>query len=83
MDQRDRYIDQLSQLMDIRVVTDDHNQVNIFTNSGVQLVGVARRATVVQRPGHGDGGDAMERRSDQEQRSARSCSVSPNGTTST
>jgi flagellar hook-associated protein 1 len=39
MDQRDSYIDQLSELMDIRVVTDNRNQVNIFTNSGVQLVG--------------------------------------------
>jgi flagellar hook-associated protein 1 FlgK len=38
-DQRDQYIDQLSQLMDIRVVTDDRNQVTVFTNSGVQLVG--------------------------------------------
>lgn len=38
-DQRDQYIDQLSQLMDIRVVTDDRNQVSIFTNSGVQLIG--------------------------------------------
>jgi flagellar hook-associated protein 1 FlgK len=41
MDQRDSYIDQLSELMDIRVVTNDHNQVNIFTNSGIQLVGAA------------------------------------------
>jgi flagellar hook-associated protein 1 FlgK len=38
-DQRDQYIDQLSQLMDIRVVTSGNNQVTIFTNSGVQLVG--------------------------------------------
>ena len=38
-DQRDAYIDQLSQLMDVRVVTTDHNQVNVFTNSGIQLVG--------------------------------------------
>jgi len=39
MDQRDNYIDQLSELMDIRIVTDDRNQVTIFTNSGMQLVG--------------------------------------------
>jgi flagellar hook-associated protein 1 FlgK len=38
-DQRDAYIDQLSKLMDIRVVETDHNQVNVFTNSGIQLVG--------------------------------------------
>ncbi len=40
LDQRDAYIDELSRLMDIKVVKTDHNQINIFTNSGVQLVGV-------------------------------------------
>jgi len=40
LDQRDQYIDQLSQLMDIRVVANDANQVSVFTTSGVQLVGV-------------------------------------------
>jgi flagellar hook-associated protein 1 FlgK len=39
MDQRDAAIDQLSQLMDINVVQSGHNQVAVFTNSGVQLVG--------------------------------------------
>lgn len=39
LDQRDSYIDQLSQLMDINVLPGDHNQVSIFTNSGTQLVG--------------------------------------------
>jgi flagellar hook-associated protein 1 FlgK len=39
MDQRDSYINQLSQLVDINVVQGDHNQVSVFTNSGVQLVG--------------------------------------------
>jgi len=39
LDQRDQYIDQLSQLMDIRTVTNNLNQVSVFTNSGVQLVG--------------------------------------------
>lgn len=39
LDQRDNYINQLSQLMDIRVVQGDQNQVAVFTNSGVQLVG--------------------------------------------
>ena len=39
MDQRDSAINQLSQLMDIRVVTDASNQTSVFTNSGVQLVG--------------------------------------------
>lgn len=39
LDRRDSYIDQLAQLMDINVVETDHNQIGIFTNSGVQLVG--------------------------------------------
>ena len=39
MDQRDNAINDLSKLMDIRVVTDPSNQTNIFTNSGIQLVG--------------------------------------------
>ena len=39
LDQRDQYINQLSQLMDIRVVTNSLNQASVFTNSGVQLVG--------------------------------------------
>jgi flagellar hook-associated protein 1 FlgK len=38
-DQRDYYIDQLSQLMNIKVVQTDNNQVNVFTGSGAQLVG--------------------------------------------
>jgi flagellar hook-associated protein 1 FlgK len=40
LDQRDTYIDELSRLMDIKVVKGDFNQINIFTNSGIQLVGV-------------------------------------------
>ena len=39
MDQRDNAINDLSKLVDIRVVTDPSNQTNIFTNSGIQLVG--------------------------------------------
>jgi flagellar hook-associated protein 1 FlgK len=39
LDQRDQYITQLSELMDIRTVVNDLNQVTVFTNSGVQLVG--------------------------------------------
>ncbi len=38
-DQRDSYIDKLSNLMDIRVVKGDNRQVTVFTTSGVQLVG--------------------------------------------
>ena len=39
LDQRDQYITQLSQLMDIRVTFNSANQVTIFTPGGVQLVG--------------------------------------------
>jgi flagellar hook-associated protein 1 FlgK len=39
LDQRDRYLDQLAQMMDINIVSNDHNQVTVFTNSGIQLVG--------------------------------------------
>ena len=39
VDQRDNAITQLSQLMDIRVVTDGSNQSSILTTTGVQLVG--------------------------------------------
>jgi len=38
-DQRDFYIDKLSQLMDINVVAGDRGQVSVFSNSGIQLVG--------------------------------------------
>jgi len=38
-DQRDTAINQLAQLVDVRVSTGSNNQVSIYTNSGVQLVG--------------------------------------------
>jgi flagellar hook-associated protein 1 len=38
-DQRDTAINQLAQLVDVRVSTTGNNQVSIYTNSGVQLVG--------------------------------------------
>jgi flagellar hook-associated protein 1 FlgK len=40
-DERDSYVNQLAELMDIRVVDDGHNSVSVFTNSGVQLVGTS------------------------------------------
>src|SRR4029077_20694436 len=40
MDQRDSAINDLAQLMDIRVVTDGANQATVYTTSGMQLVGV-------------------------------------------
>jgi len=39
MDQRDAAINQLSQLMDIRVSNSGNNQTSIYTTNGVQLVG--------------------------------------------
>ena len=38
-DQRDQYISQLSQLMDIRVVHGSDNEVTVFTSSGTELAG--------------------------------------------
>jgi flagellar hook-associated protein 1 FlgK len=40
MDQRDKAIDQLSQLMDIRVSTNTNNQTTVYTTNGTELVGV-------------------------------------------
>jgi flagellar hook-associated protein 1 len=40
MDQRDQAVNQLSQLMDVRVSTDGNNQTSVYTTNGVQLVGV-------------------------------------------
>lgn len=39
LDQRDQAIDQLSTLMDIRVVSGQFNQVSVYTGSGTELVG--------------------------------------------
>jgi flagellar hook-associated protein 1 FlgK len=39
LDQRDQYVTQLSELMDIRVSTNNTNQVTVFTGSGIELVG--------------------------------------------
>lgn len=40
MDQRDSAINQLSQLMDIRVSTNGSNQTTVYTSNGVELVGL-------------------------------------------
>jgi flagellar hook-associated protein 1 FlgK len=37
--QRDQYLDQLSKLMNVRVVKGDNDQVSVFTSTGTQLVG--------------------------------------------
>jgi flagellar hook-associated protein 1 FlgK len=49
LDQRDKYIDELSKLMDIRVVPGDFNQLTVFTGTGTQLVG-ARPVTLSFTP---------------------------------
>jgi flagellar hook-associated protein 1 FlgK len=38
-DQRDTAINTLSKLMDVRVTTSGNNQISIYTNSGIELVG--------------------------------------------
>ena len=38
-DQRDFYVSQLSELLDIHVVETDHNRIAVFAGSGIQLVG--------------------------------------------
>lgn len=47
MDQRDNAISDLSKLVDVRVTTDSANQANIFTNSGIQLVGAALASSFI------------------------------------
>lgn len=41
LDQRDADINQLSQLMSIKVMQGDNNQVTVYTGSGIQLVGLS------------------------------------------
>ena len=41
-DQRDSAITQLSSLMDIKAVANGNNEVDVFTNSGIQLVGAGQ-----------------------------------------
>jgi flagellar hook-associated protein 1 FlgK len=46
LDQRDSAITDLSKLVDVHVVTDSANQANVFTNSGMQLVGGPLASTI-------------------------------------
>jgi flagellar hook-associated protein 1 len=78
LDQRDNYINQLSQLMDIRVIAGDHNQVSVFTNSGVQLV--ANEASQLQFDASGTITPASVWSADPTKRSVGTVTlVSPNG----
>lgn len=80
LDQRDNYINQLSQLMDIRVIAGDHNQVSVFTNSGVQLV--ANEASQLQFDASGTITPASVWSADPTKRSVGTITlVSPNGGT--
>src|SRR5665213_232072 len=40
--QRDSAVNQLSSLMDVKAVTNGNNQIDVFTNSGIQLVGAGQ-----------------------------------------
>src|SRR5215216_849368 len=78
LDQRDKYINQLSELVDVRVVAGDHNQVTVFTNSGVQLVGT--QAAQLTFDGRGMLTAYSAWSADPAERSAGSITlVSPNG----
>ena len=46
LDQRDGYISQLSQLLDVKVQDNGNDQVGIFTGSGVQLVGGSQASQI-------------------------------------
>jgi flagellar hook-associated protein 1 len=78
LDQRDVYIDQLSQLMDINLVKTGENQISIFTNSGVQLVGT--NASQISFDAQGTMTAAAQWSADPSQRSVGTLTlVSPNG----
>jgi flagellar hook-associated protein 1 FlgK len=78
LDQRDAYVDQLSNLMDINVVKGDNNQISIFTNSGVQLVGT--RASQLSFDAQGTINPASTWSADPTKRTVGTLSlVSPNG----
>ena len=68
LDQRDSDIDQLANLMDIRVVQGSNNQVTVFTSSGLQLAGTTGVHAFVQFSRHVVGKFAMECQSRRERR---------------
>jgi flagellar hook-associated protein 1 len=41
LDQRDQYVDRLSQLIDIRITRTSEREISVFTSSGLQLVGAS------------------------------------------
>ena len=65
-DQRDVYVDQLSQLMDIKVVVGDLRRVQRVHQFRRPTGGHAGRQAFVQCAGHRHAGDAVERRPRQE-----------------
>ncbi len=44
LDQRDQDVNQLAQLMDIKVIQSSNNQIYVYTGSGTQLVGAGQAA---------------------------------------
>jgi flagellar hook-associated protein 1 FlgK len=78
LDQRDAAINQLSQLMDVNVIQTDHNQVSVFTNSGVQLVGT--KASQITFDAQGTMTAASQWSADPSQRTVGTLTLtSPNG----
>ena len=69
MDQRDQAINTLSKYVDVRVTTDGTNQANIYTTTGIQLVGARARLAIHLRFGRRAVGDlALQHRSGQVRR---------------
>jgi flagellar hook-associated protein 1 FlgK len=50
-DQRDNAINQLSQLLDVRVSTNSNNQVSVFTSNGIELVSAQASQFIFNSPG--------------------------------
>ena len=86
MDQRDNAINDLAKLVDIRVVTDPSNQTNIFTNSGLQLVGAGSGLELhLHFAGRAERDLALQRQSGAERRRlacTSSCRTAPPSTSS-
>jgi flagellar hook-associated protein 1 FlgK len=77
MDQRDRYVDELARLMDIRVTRGDNDVLNIFTSSGIQLVGTS--AAHLSFTAKGVLGPNTQWSSDPEQRAVGTITLSNSG----
>jgi flagellar hook-associated protein 1 FlgK len=80
LDQRDAYLAQLSELMDIRLTESEFNQVQIYTNSGFQLLG--EKAAQLAFDTHGSLIASSQWTTDPSTRGVGTIAmVNPNGTT--